>query len=70
MGDISTLSLDEKTPYEKTSYKKVPFGKQMLKQFLFDKTFKNLNHGTEVTMFIFSLLFLLIAILDSHLIPA
>jgi hypothetical protein len=25
---------------------RIPFGKEMLKQFLFDSKFKNLNHGT------------------------
>jgi hypothetical protein len=40
MGDISGLSLHEKITYER-----VPFGKEMLKQFPFGPDFKNLNHG-------------------------
>lgn len=46
MGDISGLSLDEKT-----SYQRIPFGKEMLKQFSFGSNFKNLNHGMEVIFY-------------------
>lgn len=31
---------------EASTYKRVPFGKEMLNEFLFDPDFKNLNHGT------------------------
>jgi hypothetical protein len=44
MGDISGLSLNEKT---KTTYERIPFGKEMLKQFPFGPNFKNLNHGMK-----------------------
>jgi hypothetical protein len=29
-----------------TTYERIPFGKEMLKHFLFDPKYKNLNHGT------------------------
>lgn len=29
-----------------SKYERTPFGKEMLKHFLFDPKFKNLNHGT------------------------
>jgi hypothetical protein len=34
-------SVDDSSVYQRTA-----FGKEMLKHFLFDPTFKNLNHGT------------------------
>ena len=43
MGEVS---LNGDTKYERT-----PFGKEMLKHFLFDPTYKNLNHGTLAAMF-------------------
>jgi hypothetical protein len=42
MGDISNLSI-----HEKKTYKRVAFGKEMLKQFPFGRDFKNMNHGTD-----------------------
>jgi hypothetical protein len=43
MGDISSLSI-----HDETTYQRIPFGKEMLKQFPFDPEFKNLNHGMQV----------------------
>lgn len=43
MGDISGLSLNENTTYQR-----MPFGKEMLRQFPFGPNFKNMNHGTEL----------------------
>jgi hypothetical protein len=37
MGEVS---LDDVSTYKRT-----PFGKEMLKHFLFDPDYKNLNHG-------------------------
>jgi len=39
------ISLEEGVKYERT-----PFGKAMLKHFLFDPGYKNLNHGTNSRM--------------------
>lgn len=37
MGDISIK--------DAPTYERIPFGKEMLKHFLFDPAFRNLNHG-------------------------
>ncbi len=42
MCDISNLSLDQKHVYQR-----VPFGKEMRKQFAFAPNFRNMNHGIE-----------------------
>jgi hypothetical protein len=39
MGDLSIAG-------DSTSYERTPFGRQMLKHFLFDPAYKNFNHGT------------------------
>jgi hypothetical protein len=49
MGDISTLSL-----HKRNTYQRIPFGKEMLKQFPFDPKFKNLNHGMQSYIHIFN----------------
>jgi hypothetical protein len=42
MGSVEKLSLEEKAPRK---YERIPFGKEMAKQFLFSPSFKNMNHG-------------------------
>ena len=37
MGDVSIEDV--------SIYERIPFGKEMLKHFLFDPAFRNLNHG-------------------------
>ena len=37
MGDLAV---------EAPKYERTPFGREMLKHFLIDPTYKNLNHGT------------------------
>jgi hypothetical protein len=45
MGDATVLKMSEVSLEEESKYERTPFGKEMLKHFLFDPTFKNLNHG-------------------------
>jgi hypothetical protein len=40
---MGAISLKEEITYERTA-----FGKAMLKHFLFDPSFKNLNHGINI----------------------
>ena len=54
MGDFSdsltpnslNLKMGEVSLDVASTYKRTPFGKEMLKHFLFDPSYKNLNHGT------------------------
>jgi len=46
MSDIAVFKMSEVSLKEKSKYERTPFGKEMLKHFLLDQTFKNLNHGT------------------------
>lgn len=46
---IGDLSIGDGPTYERT-----PFGKEMLKHFLFDPSYKNLNHGMIPCFIIFT----------------
>ena len=41
-GKMGEVSLTNESTYQRT-----PFGKEMLKHFCFDPSFKNLNHGIQ-----------------------
>ncbi|KAL3427278.1 aminotransferase family protein [Phlyctema vagabunda] len=43
---VDSLKLRELALHEPTTYKPVPFGKEMAKQFQFDEAWKNMNHGS------------------------
>lgn len=46
MGELLASTMGEVSLDHAPGYEPTPFGKEMLKHFLFDPTYKNMNHGT------------------------